>query len=57
MTNYIAYIPKHGVPGQINQAAWYYENWAPNDKLSLLSRNLTVRTIETLRRRTKQEIY
>ena len=43
------YIPNHGVPGQINQAAWYYENWAPNDKLSLLARNLTVQTIETLR--------
>ena len=43
------YIPNHGVPRQINQAAWYYENWAPNDKLSLLASNLTVQTIETLR--------
>ena len=56
MTNYITYIPNHGVPGQINQAAWYYENWAPNDKLSLLARILTVRTIETLEKKDTRNI-
>ena len=45
------------MPGQINQAAWYYDNWALNDKLSLLARDLTVQTIETLEKKDTKKYY